>query len=66
MTSPPSRRNISTACSGWTMSESPMMSMVGAAIARTSSADHWGRSAFIWVTFSISLGQSPGLGATLA
>jgi hypothetical protein len=33
MTPPPSRRKKSTMCSGRTMSESPMMSRVGAAIA---------------------------------
>ena len=39
-----------------------MMSMVGAAIARILVGRPLGQAAFIWVTFSISLGQSPGLG----
>ena len=63
MTPPPSSRNISTACSGRTISESPMISKVGAWIASMVEAGKSLIPRSICVFLANSVAKSSGLGA---
>jgi hypothetical protein len=63
-TPPPSRRKSSTACSGRTMSESPMISRTGLSIEEICSSDQPSNSMSSRLHFPTSPGQFSGSGAT--